>query len=775
MKRALTVTALLAMGFLMASSFAAAQDKPASTAGGEVTIGLLGRSDVASSKFEEYREVPKGVSLPFLNLFATSSKFDFNLLAKNVRQSDQRYTGWFNTSVIDIGFDYNQIPHNMGNDGKTIWMENSPGVWGMNTAVRSYLANAADPVASASRVYSFYQPLVAPLYADTNTVNISSQRERGTVEFDLGKKLPFDLAMTYMREAKSGYRGRGGGNLLGWVGEIVELPEPLDEITQDYGFRGAYNFKTNSALKMGNVHGTFNRNTFNNRTETMTIDNPFRPTDVAYTASTAPNGGAMGFFTTAPDNAATTGGLGFQLQFAKMTRLAFDWAAASWTNDSPFYPYTLNTTVLNGSGVPANTVGSLQQASLNGKIDTKTINFYASSRPIDGLGIRLQYRSYGYKDKSARYVITGDTAAVPDVRWQSAPAATEEDPFGRATANRTDSETSTFNVQASYDIKALTLEGAYRKAHSTWVGRVDSSGDEGDEKTYTVAVLYHASDLLGIRFMNDWANRTVKGYSTDPLDPSQAFTQGVMYDHAKRDQMRTGFQIDLTPVSKVGLTFTYFRRNVEFPDRPSKAANDSTAFSGLLSAKYDSFTGEVDFNPSAKMELSAYYTYEKDAAENQAVTLTSGNLNSKINYLGTDKTDTFGVNFAYHIVPDKWTFRLLARSQKVNGLLDITANETGSFYTGRSTLIPPGQGGAADIPEWDDTTLTTFGLQLEYAIGKAWKFAGGYAYEKYDFGDIVTSGTVYTPLESTRVDFFMKANNGAYKANVAYTTLTYRF
>ena len=35
----------------------------------------------------------------------------------------------------------------------------------------------------------------------------------------------------------------------------------------------------------------------------------------------------------------------------------------------------------------------------------------------------------------------------------------------------------------------------------------------------------------------------------------------------------------------------------------------------------------------------------------------------------------------------------MAQSQKIDGLMDITANETGSFYTpGRTTLIPAGAG-----------------------------------------------------------------------------------
>jgi hypothetical protein len=137
MKRALIVTALLAMGFTVATPPATAQyalagsssrafdcaGSSTSTTGGQVTVGVLGATNVDSSKFTEYRDVPEGVAIPCFNLFSTSGKVDFNLFGYNVRQSDQRYNGWFNTSAFDLSFDYNQTPHDMGNGAHTIMAE----------------------------------------------------------------------------------------------------------------------------------------------------------------------------------------------------------------------------------------------------------------------------------------------------------------------------------------------------------------------------------------------------------------------------------------------------------------------------------------------------------------------------------------------------------------------------------------------------------------------------------------------------------------------------
>ena len=50
------------------------------------------------------------------------------------------------------------------------------------------------------------------------------------------------------------------------------------EVVQDFGIRAARTFKR------GNLHATFNRNVYNNRQNSLVIDNPFRASDLAYVA-----------------------------------------------------------------------------------------------------------------------------------------------------------------------------------------------------------------------------------------------------------------------------------------------------------------------------------------------------------------------------------------------------------------------------------------------------------------------------------------------------------
>jgi hypothetical protein len=756
MKRAYRVTALLAMGLLVASSFVAAQGAPASTAGGEVTLGLLGRGNVTSSKFTEYREVPKGVSIPYLNLFAWKGDTGFTLWADNVRQTDQRYSGVASLPWLGMKFDYNQTPHNMGNDAHLIWSEVSPGYWAMSASLRQYLGSTVDAkLPTSGRTYDFYNNLLSPTFNAAQTLDISSQRERGTVEFDLSKQLPFDLSLTYMRERKSGYRGASSMDIVSAVGSIVDVPEPMNELTQDYGFKAGYTFK------LGNVHAALSRNTYDNQAETLRVDNPFQPYDVAYNnVSTAPLGGpATPRAILAPDNEATTGSFGTLIKLQKLTRIGADFQFGSWTQNSAFYPYTSNTTIKTTAGANASDVSSLQQASLNGKYNTDTVNLWITSKPIENLGVRARYRSYGLTNDTNKYVITGDASTSPDRSW-SAVTPTAADPFGHATANPYSTTSKRFDLSASYDIKDLTLEASYFNNSLT---RTYREAEEGTDKGFGLAAVYHMNDLVGVRAFYSDASRSAVGTTTN----------GFQEDEAERDLTRAGLNVEFSPMAGLGVTFQYTHRNTDYPNRPLRVAGNPDTVSGLLWAKYDEFTVGADYAPNARIELNAFYTYEKNGQNNRWSTLTSGALNNLLNYEASDRGDTFGVNGVFQVVPDQWTLNVFAQSQKIDGLNDITAREAGSFYTpGRTTLIPTGMGGAADIADWDDTTLTTFSLGIDRHVKKAWTLGVGYAYEKYDFADAYTSGTTMLP---TSVYIMSKPDNGAYTANIGYAYLRYKF
>jgi hypothetical protein len=143
-------------------------------------------------------------------------------------------------------------------------------------------------------------------------------------------------------------------------------------------------------------------------------------------------------------------------------------------------------------------------------------------------------------------------------------------------------------------------------------------------------------------------------------------------------------------------------------------------------------------------------------------------LLGRLTFAGSDKTNTFGVHANLKLVPDKWTFRLNARRQKLDGLMAIAGDPGGSFALARATL-----GGIQNITDYGDTEVTVATARLEYAVATPWSVGAGYSYYKYVYADAFSGGTLVFPQSGT--GFYLKPNDGTYTANVFFTYLNYRW
>jgi len=768
MTRATKISAFVAMGLLMAATTVSAQKAPTITSGGEITIRTLGTEDVESSKFNEYRELPKGITMPYVNLYSNGGKVDFNLIGNNVQQTNQRYFGWAKAFGLGVKFDYNQIPHNMGNGARSIFNESSPGEWTMPNNLQAALQAAVVGTSSSGRTFSFYESLLASTLASANRMDVSGVRKTGSVELNVGKHLPLDVTLSYRNELKEGYRGLSGGNVRGTVNPSYEVASPLDEITHDFGIRAAKSFTK------GNVYVSYNLNLYDNRAETLMLDNPFQAYDAPVLSGVG--GPSRDRFVLAPDNEASTVRAGFLLKFQKQTRISGSVALGTMTQDAPFYPYTANTAINTPAGQNAASRSALAQQSYGGEVNTTMYNLSFSSRPVEGLSLRAQYRVYDLTDNSNKWIITGDMS-TPHANWNTI-TPTADNPYGHATANVYDTKSARYSASATYDFKALTVEGQVRGGS---LERTYREAEKGTESGMGLTAIYHFNDWLGLRGTYDVSKRTAEGHTL----------YGFQADEAAFENTRTGIDVELTPMDGLDLSVAYFRKNVEFTDRPNRIAASGgvpiagavaipNTPSGLLDNTYDSYTGEINWAANARLELGAFFTYEKDAQTNQWQTTNSATasvnplgLNNQLRYAGSNETNTYGVNAAFQVVPDKGTLSINAINQKVDGLMDITAREAGSFYTpGRTGLIPAGQGGAADITEWDDTELTSVNANFAWTMTKAWGVSLGYMYEKYDFKDAMNSSSKLMPAH---VYIFMKPNDGAYDASMVYAKLNFKF
>jgi hypothetical protein len=156
----------------------------------------------------------------------------------------------------------------MGNDARTI-TETAPGVWSMNATARKTLGDAVDAtLPTTARNYPFYANLLAPTIASAEHSDLSALRQRGDVSLDLGKKLPFDLAFTYNRDVKTDWRrerrrhSRRGHRSVDVLGRWMRSPRT--------SVSGLATFKGQRPRRS---------NIYNDRVDSLIVDNPFRATD----------------------------------------------------------------------------------------------------------------------------------------------------------------------------------------------------------------------------------------------------------------------------------------------------------------------------------------------------------------------------------------------------------------------------------------------------------------------------------------------------------------
>ena len=277
---------------------------------GEVTLGVgQTDSDTPSSKFEEYRDLPNGLTAASFRFHGANDGFQWDLAGRNVQQRDQRFWLSLSKGAFSVDGQYNQIPHNFGNNGHTLLSNTREGVWEVSDTLQSNFQTTLEGTVPRSQInYDFLNGLVSPSLTAANSVDLSLQRERGHLVFNVTPEGPVAVRVTYFRERRAGDRAASGTSF--GFGNVVELPEPLHYLTQDVGADVEY------GDDWGVLHAGLHYNWFESRVETLAWDNPFRATDStdpnAYQApGTASVGGPVrGLMALPPDNQAFNGSIG---------------------------------------------------------------------------------------------------------------------------------------------------------------------------------------------------------------------------------------------------------------------------------------------------------------------------------------------------------------------------------------------------------------------------------------------------------------------------------
>ncbi|MCJ7484869.1 MAG: MtrB/PioB family outer membrane beta-barrel protein, partial [Candidatus Aminicenantes bacterium] len=214
----------LVLGLFTASAWAQDKKDDELVIKGSITAGTQAVKETErSSKFTEYRDVPRGFFVESLKLDLTKGSRYFYFSAMNVQQADEKIqagVGDFGKFKLDLGYD--NTPHRFSFDGATPYVEKTPGVFTLNDAIRS-AAEALVPTGTSTNIAEA-RALVSSFLTSAGPIDLGLQRKKATLDFAYTPSVPFSFNVAGSHETRGGNRPFGAP--LGFS-NAIELPEPI--------------------------------------------------------------------------------------------------------------------------------------------------------------------------------------------------------------------------------------------------------------------------------------------------------------------------------------------------------------------------------------------------------------------------------------------------------------------------------------------------------------------------------------------------------------------
>ncbi len=704
-----------------------------------------------SSKFEEYREIPDGVSGK-VRLGHRSDRYFFDLKAKDIAEDDQYLrvrSGLYGKFKVELIYD--KIPHRFAYDARTLYSGIGSGQLVLSNSVQNTLeGTAGDNAARANALLNFY--------TGAQTVDLELYRKTGKVNVDVMALDPVNFRVELRREERDGARPFSGS--FGF-GHFEEIAEPIDYDTTDVKLIAEY------AKKPYYLSASYMVSVFENNTNTLSWDNPFQLAD-------ASGASGVGLIDLAPDNEyhnITLTGSAMELPYR--SRLT---ATASWgwmDQDDDLVPYTANTAVAGIASLAAFCASQnasdpaclpISRADL--KVKTALYNLVLTSRPVDFLRAKAKIRYYERDNDSDLVEFPGYVRY--DSSWSNGTIVTEPVSYDRLTAG----------VDFTFDVlKRTSLTAGY--TYDSW-DRTHREAHDSDENIYSISVNSKPAQWLDLRASYERAERDVDYDYTVPFEHSIDEAGGVIdgssvpqipwlrkYDEANRDRDSVQLLATFYPIEALTLgASTIFEKN---------DYDDSTF--GLRDEDRQIYSLDADYEVSDRVSLNAYYSHERyensqkarqwraGAAGDPYATDTTPESTSNWDAEHDDKTNTFGAGVKVVAIPER---------------LDLKVNYLYSKTDGEISLTNPGGGlGLPPIPfnEVDDIKRQLVKLKAKYSFAKNLSVSLGYMWEKFEIKDFDNTGFEYIPLNG--VDFNSAILMGTipqdYEANVVFAKVGYTF
>ena len=698
-----TTLSIALVGFVLGlfSGPARAQDKDddqlvvkGSIAAGVQAVGETERS----SKFTEYRDVPRGFFLQFLNLDLSKGSRYFYLSVMNVQQADERIkAGLGDYGKFKLDFGYDKIPHRFSFDGATSYVEKTPGVFTLNDVIRS-AAEALVPTGTSTNIAAA-RTLVSTFLTSAAPIDLGLQRKTATLDFAYTPSVPFSFNVAGSYETRGG--NRPYGTPLGFS-NAIELPEPIHYKTTNLDTSLEYH------KKWGTVRAGFAASIFDNDVQTLIWDNPYRITDSTYaSAYSAGNGTARGRMALWPSNDALKFYLSGSFKPLKAARISAAVSYGMFNQNEKLLPFTINTAIPASDPLAANALSAPRETAM-AKANITSLDLTLSSRLHKSVYLTAGFRYYDFANKIEELDIPDGYTRLDQV-WEAIPIAVEPYSFTRS---RLFGDL-TFNLLKNTSLRVgYSLYGVRRHE-----GTHETEKNKTDEGTFKVSVDSNPSDWLTLRvsYLNskrDWSlDDTWYAYI-----PTFNFKR---YFEASRNRQAVNALVGLTPIDNLDIQLTYAFGRDDYPKSDY----------GLTRDDFDMYGVDLSYAFTKNQSLFVYYThelYDADQASRQSGATFSENPADDWTANLKDTVDTFGAGQTIELLADKLNFDLSTSYSKAAG---------SSFL-----FSPPG--GAPDAAlnftdPLDTTAWWTVQASFKWKMMKNLFVVLGYWYEQYDLKDIV--------------------------------------
>ncbi len=709
---------------------------------GDVEIGQRGLAgDRASSKFQEYRQLPTGLFLNRLHLNIENQGRYLQLRAIRAAQEDQRVLlGLGQYGRVRLDLEWDQTPHLLSTTGRTLFAQSQSSVFGMPLQTRQDLNKLVTTDTNPSQ--AGVQPDLAALGNLINGaargVDLSTQRKTGKASLRYTPAQEWDVRVQYSIEDRSGAKPLGAN--FGF--NLAELPEPVDYRTQEFRVSSEY------ADRRWDARFDYSASLFNNSVDAMIWDNPF----VTANAVGSPSRGRLGIF---PDNTAQNVAFSGAVNLPRSTRLATTLSYGWRRQNAPFLPFTINSAVAALSNYPA-----LPATSLNGAVNTVLTNVALTSRPARNLSLTGRYRYYDYDNRTPSLLfpkyISYDTQLSGDARRSLPIAYTRQN--------------------AGLDLGYQFVKGASLKLGYGWENwdRTHRDARKVDEKAFQTALNLTPADWLALRTSYTRSARKTHEYDAEEHVAHETFPQGESglgqhpdlrkFDMASRDRDRVEAMAQVTPVEALSFSASAGYANDDFVE---------SAY-GLQGDRNANVSFDVSYSPTERFTLFAGYTWEdyKYQQKSRQRTPASGSnpandkpANDWLSNMG-DAVNTVNAGLSGSLIPRKLDLDIDYSVSKAEGTTQTRTPGTPDIVTT-----------AQDYPD-THSRLHQAAATLRYHLSASVVPRFEYRYERYSsdyFYRTNLSPFMGAVDASTTSAAFLGATQPDYRAHIVSFVIGYTF